>query len=132
MDKGNVTVKELVNALALKREEKIKQVEILDVYTEDWSDYFGMNLMMRPSTLCDKDFNWHSEKGIIKNLDLVLQEFVNFRGLTPLKTCIIGPPLCGKSVISKAIEEAWNYQAFNMREISNSELKGKERQARDY
>jgi len=61
VDKGNVTVKDLVNALAMKREDKVKQVEILDVYTEEWSDYFGINLMMRPSLLCEKDFVWHSE-----------------------------------------------------------------------
>ena len=49
------------------------------MYTEDWSDYFGMNLTMRPSSLCDKDFQWHCEKGIVKNLDLVTEEFVAFR-----------------------------------------------------
>jgi adenylate kinase len=71
VDKGKEPLKDIIAAMACGNKDKIANVEILDVYTEEWSDYFGMNMSMRPSTLCEHDFQWHAKEGIVKNLDKV-------------------------------------------------------------
>ena len=102
VDNGNVTQKDLLEALVLGKTKKIQQVEILDVYQEEWSDFLNMDLKMRPSKLFfEKNFHWTAKEGFCKNISKVLSEFSLFRGFQSIKVSIIGPPRSGKTYLAK-------------------------------
>lgn len=42
-------------------------------------------------------FQWHAQKGILKSIEVLNQEFNRFRGLNPVKIMISGPPASGKT-----------------------------------
>lgn len=50
-------------------------VDILDVYSEEWSDFMNLDLIMRPSKLFDKTFKWACKDGIPAHTSRVLTEF---------------------------------------------------------
>ena len=50
-----------------------------------------------------RKFQWHCEKGIPENMDLLRQEFNLYRGIKPIKIIISGPPCGGKTFIAKKI-----------------------------
>lgn len=43
------------------------------------------------------EFNWHCEKGLALNIQLVKNEFCDVNKLKPIKIFVTGPPLAGKS-----------------------------------
>jgi len=90
--------------------ENFKEVDILDVYSEEWSDYLNIDLQMRPSLLFDKGFRWHSKAGLPANFKNVIQEFALYRGFSPIKVGIIGPPLTGKSALSNALQKGFGLE----------------------
>ncbi len=99
---------------------KTVNVEPLKQGKPQWQDRFMINLKMKCSdafkdgeltpeqeeNLEDEEkedllkqlkFPWHCEKGIIGNIQKLNTEFNDFRGLTPVKIFITGPPASSKS-----------------------------------
>jgi hypothetical protein len=60
--------REIIEALVGKKDNMIKTVDILDVYSEEWSDFMNIDLIMRPSKLFDRKFEWTCQDGIPKNI----------------------------------------------------------------
>uniref|UniRef100_A0A3Q0RZS9 Adenylate kinase 7b n=1 Tax=Amphilophus citrinellus TaxID=61819 RepID=A0A3Q0RZS9_AMPCI len=50
-------------------------------------------------------FNWLCQFGLVENIELVVEEFRQTRGLLPIRLCVLGPPAVGKSTVSKKICE---------------------------
>lgn len=48
----------------------------------------------------DPDFTWHSKSGLAGNIQLVKEEFCEFRGLKPFKVAMQGKPCIGKTHFS--------------------------------
>jgi adenylate kinase len=48
-------------------------------------------------------FKWHSEGGLVENIEMAVQEYKTTRGLLPIKINILGPPGVGKSAIAAAV-----------------------------
>nr|XP_046269451.1 adenylate kinase 7 isoform X2 [Scatophagus argus] len=49
--------------------------------------------------------NWLCENGLVENIDLVVEEYRQARGLLPIRLCVLGPPAVGKSTVSKQLCE---------------------------
>jgi hypothetical protein len=93
-----------------------------------WLDYLSINLKMKASDAfraiplteeqeeaeeadeirAKNKFQWHTQKGIIKKIDVLNAEFNQFRGLNPVKIMITGPPASGKSYYADMLAKYYN------------------------
>ncbi|KAK7903999.1 hypothetical protein WMY93_016606 [Mugilogobius chulae] len=68
------------------------------------TDCLTVNLRMRSVHLREQlMIPWHCERGLVENIDQVVEEYRQNRGLLPIRICVMGPPAVGKSTLSKVI-----------------------------
>ncbi|XP_044023748.1 adenylate kinase 7 isoform X2 [Siniperca chuatsi] len=60
--------------------------------------------------------NWLCESGLVENIELVVEEYRQTRGLLPICLCILGPPAVGKSTVSKQICEHYKLHHITLKE----------------
>ncbi|NXY77503.1 KAD7 kinase, partial [Glareola pratincola] len=67
-------------------------------------DMLLVNLRME-SMLLKETFNikWVAEAGLVENIERIVEEYKQSRGLLPLKVCIHGPPGVGKSTVAEEL-----------------------------
>lgn len=53
-------------------------------------------------------FPWHCKEGIAENIQVLNDEFNQYRGLKPMKIFINGPPASGKSHYGSKLAEFYN------------------------
>jgi len=52
-----------------------------------------LDLIFEPSAqMLAPDFSWHCQEGMLKNIEIVAQEFCTWRNLRPIKIACLGPP----------------------------------------
>ncbi|KAJ3218844.1 Adenylate kinase 7 [Dinochytrium kinnereticum] len=66
-------------------------------------DMLLVNLRLEPGHVKDMNFDWKYESGIVENINQLVQEYKDARGLHPLKAVIHGPPASGKSHTAQQI-----------------------------
>ncbi|KAJ8411819.1 hypothetical protein AAFF_G00154570 [Aldrovandia affinis] len=67
-------------------------------------DALFVNLRMEAVILKEMlNVHWVSEFGIVENIDHVVEEYKQTRGLLPIRICILGPPAVGKSTVAEKI-----------------------------
>lgn len=122
----NPTQKRLVEALSKGiGTGETESVKFEDVKDQEWAEFLTLNLKMKPSDVLkdeeppeDADdpeeaakalkFPWHCQKGILKNVLKLNQEFNQVRGLRPVKIFMTGPPACGKSYYAQQLSKYYN------------------------
>ncbi|MEQ2299882.1 hypothetical protein AMECASPLE_019531 [Ameca splendens] len=123
VDSSHCSMEELVKAVAfVLGPGKIRKRPFEDIYLiQDLSmreiDSFRVNLQMEAVTI-NKLFsiNWHCESGLVDNVELVVEEYRQARGLLPLRLCILGPPAVGKSSLSKEICQHYKLHHITLKE----------------
>jgi adenylate kinase len=65
------------------------------------------------------EFQWHTQKGIIKKVDVLNAEFNLFRGLNPVKILITGPPASGKTFYTDLLAKYYNIPKVNVAMLLN-------------
>ena len=65
----------------------------------------------------NRKFNWHCEKGIPENMDLLRQEFNLYRGIKPIKIIISGPPCGGKTYLSKKLASQFKILHLTIQDV---------------
>ncbi|KAM9294123.1 adenylate kinase 7 [Gastrophryne carolinensis] len=67
-------------------------------------DHLLVNLRME-AVFLKENFNmkWVSQSGLVENIESVVREFRQSRGLLPVRICILGPPAAGKSTLAKLL-----------------------------
>ncbi|XP_034530140.1 adenylate kinase 7 isoform X2 [Notolabrus celidotus] len=60
--------------------------------------------------------SWCCESGLLENLDQVVEEFRQTRGLLPLRVCVLGPPAVGKSSVCKQISKHYKLHHITLKE----------------
>ncbi|XP_026186698.1 adenylate kinase 7 isoform X2 [Mastacembelus armatus] len=60
--------------------------------------------------------NWLCESGLVDNIELVVEEYRQTRGLLPIRVCLLGPPAVGKSTVSKQICEYYKLHRIALKE----------------
>lgn len=73
-------------------------------------------------------FPWHCEKGIINNIQMLNQEFIEQHELKPVKIFVQGPPGSGKTYFAKKLAIKYN---VNLIEVSHLIYKAYEMANRD-
>ncbi|XP_069573933.1 adenylate kinase 7-like, partial [Brachyistius frenatus] len=56
--------------------------------------------------------SWLCETGLVENMEAVVEEYRQTRGLLPIRVCVLGPPAVGKTTMSKKICE--HYQLHHI------------------
>ncbi|XP_061699115.1 adenylate kinase 7 isoform X3 [Syngnathoides biaculeatus] len=67
-------------------------------------DLLHVNLCMEGVHLKELfTIHWLCEFGLVENIELVVEEYRQIRGLLPIRACVLGPPAVGKSTVSRQI-----------------------------
>lgn len=126
------------------------QVENIESQKDDnapiWQDALTINLKMKTSDafkdpeltpeqeegleeeekealLKSLKFPWHSEKGIVGNMEKLNKEFNEFRGLNPVKIFITGPPASGKSFYAAQLAKYYNIPHVSVKQLTDEALR---------
>ncbi|XP_055011408.1 adenylate kinase 7 [Boleophthalmus pectinirostris] len=110
VDYSSHTMEEIVQAISnalgpgsikkipLEEAYLIREITVMEI------DYMTVNLRMESAHLKELlSISWQCEKGLVENIGQVVQEYRQYRGLQPIRICVMGPPAVGKSTLSKII-----------------------------
>lgn len=64
-----------------------------------------LNLRLEPGCIKEMNVEWKYETGIIENIQPIVQEYRDARGLSALKILVHGPPASGKTYYAKKLAE---------------------------
>ncbi|NWV78482.1 KAD7 kinase, partial [Dasyornis broadbenti] len=86
-------------------------------------DMLLVNLRMECKYL-KENFNmkWIAETGLVENIEQVVMEYKQARGLLPLKVCIHGPPASGKSTIAKELCKHYKLHYIRMKDVISERI----------
>ncbi|XP_019630798.1 PREDICTED: adenylate kinase 7-like isoform X1 [Branchiostoma belcheri] len=60
---------------------------------------------------------WIAETGMCENIDTVIREYKQSRGLLPMRGCIMGPPAVGKTTIAKKLCEHYKLHHIKVKDV---------------
>ncbi|NXG16409.1 KAD7 kinase, partial [Grallaria varia] len=86
-------------------------------------DMLLVNLQME-SNFLKETFNikWVAEAGLIENIEKVVKEYKQSRGLLPLKVCIHGPPGVGKSTIAEELCKHYRLHYIKINDVISEKI----------
>ncbi|XP_061651562.1 adenylate kinase 7 isoform X2 [Phyllopteryx taeniolatus] len=80
-------------------------------------DLLHVNLCMEGVHLKELfSVHWLCEFGLVENIELVVEEYRQIRGLLPIRMCVLGPPAVGKSRVSKQICDHYKLHHIRLNE----------------
>ncbi|XP_070776768.1 adenylate kinase 7 [Enoplosus armatus] len=95
-------------------------------------DSMTVNLRMESVHLKELfPINWLCESGLVENIELVVEEYRQTRGLLPIRLCVLGPPAVGKSTVSKRICEHYKLHHITLKEAISETISQLEDAAKD-
>lgn len=115
------------------------EVVSLDDTDLDWAEYLSVNAYLKTSQVLlelpkaeneeedqeeeEEDakekvpFEWHCKLGIAGNIAKLNQEFVEARGLVPVKVLVSGPPASGKTYFAKKLASFYNVPVIKVADV---------------
>ncbi|XP_074183069.1 adenylate kinase 7 isoform X1 [Rhinolophus sinicus] len=81
-------------------------------------DHLLVNLRME-ALFVKENFNirWVAQAGFVENINSILKEYKQSRGLLPIKICILGPPAVGKSSIAEALSKHYKLHHVKLKDV---------------
>ncbi|XP_031136330.1 adenylate kinase 7 isoform X1 [Sander lucioperca] len=123
VDYSNNTMEEIVKAVAsVLGPGKIQKRPFEEAFlTQDLSvmeiDSLLVNLCMEAVHVKELfSMNWLCESGLVENIELIVEEYQQSRGLLPIRLCVLGPPAVGKSTVSKQICRYYKLHHITLKE----------------
>ncbi|XP_047286869.1 adenylate kinase 7 isoform X3 [Homo sapiens] len=89
-----------------------------DIVKQDCLDHLLVNLRME-ALFVKENFNirWAAQTGFVENINTILKEYKQSRGLMPIKICILGPPAVGKSSIAKELANYYKLHHIQLKDV---------------
>ncbi|XP_032143373.1 adenylate kinase 7 isoform X2 [Sapajus apella] len=86
--------------------------------TQDCLDHLLVNLRME-ALFVKENFNirWAAQTGFVENINNILKEYKQSRGLMPIKICILGPPAVGKSSIAEELSKYYKLHHIQLKDV---------------
>ncbi|NXU47769.1 KAD7 kinase, partial [Turnix velox] len=86
-------------------------------------DMLLVNLRME-SMFLKETFNikWVAQEGLVENIERIVKEYKQSRGLLPLKVCIHGPPGVGKSSIAEELCKHYKLHNININDVISEKI----------
>ncbi|EDO36546.1 predicted protein [Nematostella vectensis] len=110
VDESKNTLEEIVKAVSIYlgtgKVKKISKEEALLIKELEQADFdmLLVNLRMEATFIKEgMNINWVSETGVVDNIEKVIKEYKETRGLLPVRACILGPPASGKTLVVKQL-----------------------------
>eukprot|EP01062_Namystynia_karyoxenos_P058355 TRINITY_DN49916_c0_g1_i1.p1 TRINITY_DN49916_c0_g1~~TRINITY_DN49916_c0_g1_i1.p1 ORF type:complete len:909 (+),score=488.48 TRINITY_DN49916_c0_g1_i1:96-2729(+) len=113
VDNGNCSWNDVIKAINSPEggmgTGKVNRVPPRDFVLYENVEHFIINLKLEPDgkmgdLLGDE---WKCQSGLVENIGLVVNEYKQARGVTPLRVCILGPPASGKSHYSRVLAKKY-------------------------
>ncbi|KAK2825840.1 hypothetical protein Q5P01_020054 [Channa striata] len=123
VDNSNNTMEDIVKTIASALGPgKIQKRPYEEAFlTRDLSameiDSLLVNLRMESVYLKELSIDWVCESGLVENIELVLDEYRQARGLLPIRVCVLGPPAVGKSTVSKQMCKHYKLHHIRLKEV---------------
>ncbi|XP_078797239.1 adenylate kinase 7 isoform X4 [Oryzias latipes] len=123
VDGSNNSMEEIIKAMASTlgsgkiHKRPIEEALLVQDLSATDIDYLLVSLRME-AVFIRKLFSisWHCESGLVENVDLVVEEYRQTRGLLPIRMCVLGPPAAGKSTVSKQICQHYKLHYITLRD----------------
>ncbi|XP_056402090.1 adenylate kinase 7 isoform X2 [Hyla sarda] len=94
-------------------------------------DHLLVNLRMEAVFLKENfNINWVSQTGIVENIESVVKEYKQSRGLLPIRICILGPPAVGKTTVSKLLCKHYKLHHIHIKDVITEAIENLERLAK--
>uniref|UniRef100_A0A3P8TIL4 Adenylate kinase 7b n=1 Tax=Amphiprion percula TaxID=161767 RepID=A0A3P8TIL4_AMPPE len=121
VDGSNNTMEQIVKAVASELGSgKIQKKPIDEAYlVQDFTEIDSMLVNLRMEAVHIKklfSLSWLCEFGLVENIELVVEEYRQVRGLLPIRLCVLGPPAVGKSTVSKKICEHYKLHHITLKD----------------
>uniref|UniRef100_A0A2I3RTW3 Adenylate kinase 7 n=1 Tax=Pan troglodytes TaxID=9598 RepID=A0A2I3RTW3_PANTR len=86
--------------------------------TQDCLDHLLVNLRME-ALFVKENFNirWAAQTGFVENINTILKEYKQSRGLMPIKICILGPPAVGKSSVAEELAKYYKLHHIQLKDV---------------
>ena len=98
-----------------------------EIVQAGWISVMQANIKVKASGLVAKDneegkeeeldFEWHCKEGLASNIKKVAEEYCEVNNLRPIKIYINGPPLSGKTTISKELSKSYNIIHVTLQDV---------------
>ncbi|VDP72543.1 unnamed protein product [Echinostoma caproni] len=123
-DESQNTLHEIVKAISkgmstgktksITRDESFLSEDV----TQSHIDQLLINLRMDANFIREQgNFRWHCENGLAEDISKVLREFKLARQLIPIRLCILGPPVSGKSTLAKRLCEHYKLHHIHIKGV---------------
>uniref|UniRef100_A0A915F013 Adenylate kinase 7 n=1 Tax=Echinococcus canadensis TaxID=519352 RepID=A0A915F013_9CEST len=135
VDDGYNTLLEIVTAISeALTTGKVKHISIeeakqMDEFTQKHVDSLTLNLRLEAQFVHENlPFKWVSKNGMVTSIERVVKEFKLARGLLPIRICILGPPLSGKSKLAQLLSEYYSVPHIHVKGVIDDRIKELEEQ----
>uniref|UniRef100_A0A8C6WBJ2 Adenylate kinase 7 n=1 Tax=Nannospalax galili TaxID=1026970 RepID=A0A8C6WBJ2_NANGA len=91
--------------------------------TQEQLDHLLVNLRME-ALFVKENFNirWVAQTGFVENINNILKEYKQSRGLLPIKICILGPPAVGKSSIAEELSKHYKLHHIKLKDVISESI----------
>uniref|UniRef100_A0A183TIB5 Nucleoside-diphosphate kinase n=1 Tax=Schistocephalus solidus TaxID=70667 RepID=A0A183TIB5_SCHSO len=72
-------------------------------------------------------FKWACDGGFVENIKTMVKEFKLARGLIPVRMCILGPPMSGKSTLASKLAEIYGLPHIRLKDVIDETIAELER-----
>ncbi|XP_003214371.1 adenylate kinase 7 isoform X1 [Anolis carolinensis] len=96
--------------------------------TQAHLDELLVNLRME-AVILKETFNikWVSQGGIVENIEQIVNEYKQSRGLLPIKMCVLGPPGVGKTSIAEQLCKHYKVHHIKIKEVITKAIENLEK-----
>uniref|UniRef100_A0A0X3PIK1 Adenylate kinase 7 n=2 Tax=Schistocephalus solidus TaxID=70667 RepID=A0A0X3PIK1_SCHSO len=113
-DSSQNTLGEIIGAISARfstgevRRMTPQEVDTLNLASRHEIDQLTMDVSLEATILKEEyQIQWRSEAGMVENMSMLAEEYLNSRNLKPLRLCVLGAPFVGKTTL--AMELARHY-----------------------
>jgi hypothetical protein len=123
VDRGNCTLAAIIKAvndtLGSGKSHVVAPSQLVVI---PGSDRFTVDLRTEPGAALEllEEGDWVSVDGFAANIEKIAEEYKKFRGVTPIRSVIVGPPLAGKSKIATVLAQRYRIQHLTVSDIIRS------------
>ncbi|KAL5970481.1 Adenylate kinase 7, partial [Taenia solium] len=102
---------------------------LLEIVTQKHIDGLTSNLRLEAQFVHENlPFKWVSENGMVESMARIVKEFKLARGLLPIRICVLGPPLSGKSKLAQLLSEYYSVTHVHVKGVIEARIKDLEEQ----
>ncbi|XP_078516254.1 adenylate kinase 7 isoform X2 [Lissotriton helveticus] len=95
-----------------------ENVFLTNELTQMHIDQLLVNLRMEAVYLKENfNINWVAQAGLVDNIEAIVKEYKQSRGLLPIKICILGPPGVGKTTVSKLLSAQYKLHHVHIKDV---------------